>query len=61
MDNKHKINEGCISCGVCASVCEYDAISEGKDRYVIDQDKCTNCDKCTDECPVGAIERPDAD
>ncbi|MBN1934000.1 MAG: 4Fe-4S binding protein [Anaerolineae bacterium] len=51
-----KIDENeCISCGSCAEVCPEDAISEGKNSYVIDPEKCIDCGLCEDECPVDAI------
>jgi len=34
----YKITEDCTMCGTCASECSSQAISEGKDRYVIDND-----------------------
>ena len=48
-------SDECISCGTCETVCEYEAISEGEDAYVIDAEKCTDCGACEDECPVDAI------
>lgn len=50
----YKITDDCISCGVCASECPVEAISEGADKYVIDADKCIDCGACADVCPVDA-------
>lgn len=50
----YKISDECISCGACAANCPVEAISEGKDKYVIDPDKCIDCGSCADTCPVGA-------
>ena len=47
------IDDSCIACGVCATDCPVDAISEG-DIYVIDADKCTDCGACAGSCPVDA-------
>ncbi len=50
----YKINEECISCGVCASECPTEAISEGDSIYVIDAEKCIDCGACEEVCPVDA-------
>lgn len=50
-----KITSDCVSCGTCAEECPSDAISEGTDTYVIDQEKCTECGTCKDVCPTEAI------
>ncbi|HPB81617.1 MAG TPA: 4Fe-4S binding protein [Spirochaetota bacterium] len=50
-----KITEDCTSCGTCAGECPAEAISEGDDIYVIDQDACTECGTCVDVCPAEAI------
>jgi ferredoxin len=50
----YKINEECISCGACESECPVSAISEGDDKYVIDESKCTDCGACADVCPVNS-------
>ena len=51
-----KINDECISCGVCASECPVDCITEGDGKYVIDADACISCGNCASVCPVGAPE-----
>jgi len=54
----YKITEECISCGACEPECGNEAISEGKEIYVIAPDKCTECvgnfesPKCVEVCPV---------
>lgn len=50
----YKINEECISCGICESECPVNAISAGDDIYIIDADLCTDCGACADVCPVSA-------
>ncbi len=52
----YKINDSCISCGLCASNCPVEAISEGDGIYVIDKDKCISCGLCAENCPVSAPE-----
>ncbi len=48
------IDDSCIACGNCQSVCPVDCITEG-DIYVIDEDVCIDCGACQEGCPVGAI------
>ena len=48
------IKDACIACGVCASECPTEAISEGDGIYVIDADKCIDCGACAGACPVDA-------
>ncbi len=39
----YKITEYCTSCGGCEEECPNGAISRGKDTYIIDPEKCTEC------------------
>ena len=50
----YKISDDCIACGACAAECPVEAISEGEDKYVIDEDLCVECGACASTCPVGA-------
>jgi ferredoxin len=50
-----RITDACVACGTCAEECPAEAISEGKDVYVIDQEKCTECGNCIEVCPTEAI------
>ena len=61
-----KISDECIACGSCEAECPNEAISEGDEYYVIDPDKCTECEgfystqQCVDVCPVEAcVKDPD--
>lgn len=50
----HKITDACISCGACAGDCPVGCISQGDDKYVIDQSACIDCGTCANVCPVNA-------
>lgn len=52
------ITEACINCGVCEPECPNEAISEGKETFVINPELCTECvgfhdtEQCAAVCPV---------
>lgn len=48
--------EGCVGCGVCVSVCPFEAI-ELNDIGVaeVDLSRCVGCGKCVRECPREVI------
>lgn len=46
---------GCIGCGICQKNCEYSAIELVDNLAHIDYNKCTNCGKCAEKCPVKVI------
>lgn len=48
------INDDCISCGACEAECPVSCISEGEDKYVINEDECIDCGSCSEVCPVDA-------
>jgi NADH:ubiquinone oxidoreductase subunit F (NADH-binding)/(2Fe-2S) ferredoxin/Pyruvate/2-oxoacid:ferredoxin oxidoreductase delta subunit len=47
--------EHCILCGLCKQACAFDAVSELRDKFFIDQDYCTKCKACYTVCPTQAI------
>lgn len=57
------VTDNCRKCLAhpCTNVCPTNAVSIGKDRAIIDQDKCIKCGRCNETCPYSAIvkyERP---
>lgn len=49
---------GCLGCGDCVSVCSFDAIhmDASTGLPVVDEKKCTACNKCVAICPKSIIE-----
>ncbi len=52
---------GCIGCGICVKQCENDAVHVTSNLSKIDYDKCQNCGKCAEKCPVKVISKRYAD
>lgn len=50
------INNSCIGCGKCQSVCPQNCIVKGK-PYFVEQEHCLHCGNCLNVCPVGAVEK----
>lgn len=50
----YRISDACINCGACAATCPMQCISEGEEKYVIDESICISCGTCRSVCPVGA-------
>jgi len=46
---------GCLGCGDCVSVCEYDAIHVVDGVAKVDRDKCVACGMCAKQCPNNLI------
>ena len=50
------INDRCINCGHCITLCPVDAIYPESDLSVkVEDAKCIQCGRCVDACPVRAI------
>lgn len=45
----------CISCGVCETVCRFDAIHHADDLYKVDPIACDGCAACVYQCPAESI------
>lgn len=54
-DVKAVCQAGCIGCKMCTRVCEDHAIEVENNIAQINYDKCTNCGKCKEKCPVKVI------
>ncbi len=57
-------HEKCIGCGVCLSLCRFDAVqkneqSNGPAEFVIDPIACEGCGVCVRFCPERAIDFPE--
>lgn len=57
------VTDNCRKCLAhpCTNVCPTNAVTIGKDRAIIDQEKCIKCGRCKETCPYSAIvkyERP---
>jgi ferredoxin len=48
-----KVNDNCMHCGICATVCPVGAI-EAENSGIMDIDKCTLCCACIKNCPQNA-------
>jgi len=51
------VTDNCRKCLAhpCTNVCPTNAVSIGKSRAIIDQDKCIKCGRCKATCPYSAI------
>lgn len=55
------VTDNCRKCLAhpCTNVCPTNAVSIGKKRAIIDQEKCIKCGRCRDTCPYSAIVKYD--
>lgn len=49
---------GCLGCGDCVGVCQFDAIHMNSETCLpeVDEEKCTSCGACVKACPRNIIE-----
>jgi len=52
----HWIENQCIGCKTCQTVCPEKALSLSRQGNLIDRDLCTGCGICAEECPAAALE-----
>ena len=50
----YRISDKCISCGACSAACPVGCISQGDDKFVINESVCISCGTCQGVCPVDA-------
>ena len=51
--------ERCERCGICASMCQFGAIHENDNGFMVDPLRCEGCKVCVVFCPAAAIRFPD--
>jgi len=49
----------CTGCGLCQTLCRFDAIQESGGTFQIDSSSCEGCGVCAAFCPAKAIDFPD--
>ena len=49
------IEDKCIHCFSCITVCEYEVLSIDSNRLSIHRERCTDCGKCTERCTSDAL------
>ncbi len=49
----------CTGCGLCQTLCRFDAIQESGGTFRIDSSSCEGCGVCAAFCPAKAIDFPD--
>ena len=58
-DVKMVCDAGCIGCKLCTKVCASNAITVENNLAKINYNKCINCGKCAEKCPVKIIRKSD--
>jgi NAD-dependent dihydropyrimidine dehydrogenase PreA subunit len=54
----HVIQDECVLCALCTTVCPEACIREGDELFVVDPEACTDCGDCVHACPISCIEGP---
>lgn len=55
LDKAYIDTRQCVKCGKCANVCEFSAIKQSGDQYIVDDIACEGCMTCQIVCPSNAI------
>lgn len=53
--SKFNVNSDCVGCGLCADICNTNAIKIEEGKPVWTKDTCVQCLACLNRCPVEAI------
>lgn len=53
--SKFNVNNDCVGCGLCADICNTNAIKIEDGKPVWIKDTCVQCLACLNRCPVGSI------
>jgi MinD superfamily P-loop ATPase len=49
----------CLQCGLCQTLCRFDAIKKSGDKFQIEPSSCEGCGVCVHFCPAKAIDFPE--
>lgn len=49
----------CSRCGLCVSMCRYEAIRESEEGFTVDPFRCEGCKVCVALCPESAVHFPE--
>lgn len=50
------LNDKCVLCGKCTTVCSNNCHSLTRDKHYIERDACVTCGACVSACPSSALE-----
>ncbi|MCS7121063.1 MAG: 4Fe-4S dicluster domain-containing protein [Archaeoglobaceae archaeon] len=54
------VDENCVHCGLCISVCPTEAINFDEERKIlVFEERCIHCEICVKVCPVSALKLPE--
>lgn len=52
------VSDRCTGCGLCASMCRFDAVRGNGTGFTVDPLRCEGCKVCATFCPAGAVRFP---
>jgi Fe-S-cluster-containing hydrogenase component 2 len=53
----YRVENGCVICGTCVTVCPQQIITLDRDGAHIDEEQCIGCGTCYENCASEAIVR----